>query len=78
MLEIFHFFRLFLSIFSKIRTDNFVDQVQLGVKQDAVSAREVESFVIRSDYVTMVDNKPRQVLPRGKTCIRCFGVRVLY
>jgi hypothetical protein len=36
------------------------------------------AVVIRSHYVTMVDNKPWQVSPRGKTCIRCCGVRVLY
>jgi alanine dehydrogenase len=35
-------------------------------------------YVIRSHYVTNVDNKPRQVSHCCKTCIRCCGVRVPY
>jgi hypothetical protein len=36
------------------------------------------SYVIRSHYVTMVDNKPQQVSHCHDTCIRFRGVRVLY
>jgi hypothetical protein len=35
-------------------------------------------YVIRSHYVTMVDNKPRQVSHCYETCIRFCGVRVLF
>jgi hypothetical protein len=59
--------------------------VKIGMRVDQVdqtaegtSNARILNYVIRSHYVTMVDNKPQQVSHCCKTCIHFCGVRVLY